>query len=331
MCSLLPHIPPTQNNMSGNERRTIYNIPINYQGESRAIRGMFKMRFFVEGLALAIITFIATMKPFGQITDMPLRITVTLLVCMGPFLFGTIGIGGEPITVAIAGLVKWLRSRKVMLYNSNARATTRAQGDIFVEREANRKTIDDVTESVKRKLMRKPTTVYKEGENFEFVQNEYLDDVYEPEHSAAVIVGSIDLENDDDDDDDFADEAEDSGIEVNDESMPIVVMEGSIIFEKTESDHGDNDTEHHADAGFDWLTPDETEVEDDEETATDAPQPSSGVSFDDVEPISSEPITSAQGAAIGPDSQSVTPAKKKRRRKKKKNPNPEQKEDRNNG
>ena len=196
MCAACCRTYPRYKIMNEKERRTIYNIPINYQGESRAIRGMFKMRFFVEGLALAIITFIATMKPFGQITDMPLRITVTLLVCMGPFLFGTIGIGGEPITVAIAGLVKWLRSRKVMLYNSNARATTRAQGDIFVEREANRKTIDDVTESVKRKLMRKPTTVYKEGENFEFVQNEYLDDVYEPDHNAAIIVGSIDLSSD---------------------------------------------------------------------------------------------------------------------------------------
>ncbi len=331
MCSLLPHIPPTQKIMSGNERRTIYNIPINYQGESRAIRGMFKMRFFVEGLALAIITFIATMKPFGQITDMPLRITVTLLVCMGPFLFGTIGIGGEPITVAIAGLVKWLRSRKVMLYNSNARATTRAQGDIFVEREANRKTIDDVTESVKRKLMRKPTTVYKEGENFEFVQNEYLDDVYEPEHSAAVIVGSIDLETGDDDDDDFTDDAEDSGIEINDESMPIVVMEGNIIFEKPEIDNDADNIEHHADVGFDWLTPDDTDAEDDEDIVTEAPQPSSGVSFDDVEPVHSAPVASAQSAAIGPDGQPVTPAKKKRRRKKKKNPNPEQKEDSNNG
>lgn len=331
MCSLLPHIPPTQKIMSGNERRTIYNIPINYQGESRAIRGMFKMRFFVEGLALAIITFVATMKPFGQITDMPLRITVTLLVCMGPFLFGTIGIGGEPITVAIAGLVKWLRSRKVMLYNSNARATTRAQGDIFVEREANRKTIDDVTESVKRKLMRKPTTVYKEGENFEFVQNEYLDDIYEPDHNTAIIVGSIDLDNSDEDDNDFDDEAEDSGIEINDESMPIVVMEGSIIFEKSENDRGNNDTGHNADADFDWLTPDEIEVEDDEEIDTDRPQPSSGVSFDDVEPDPSEPVVSTQSAAIGPDGQPATPAKKKRRRKKKKTTNPEQKEDSNNG
>lgn len=330
MCAACCRTYPRYKIMNEKERRTIYNIPINYQGESRAIRGMFKMRFFVEGLALAIITFIATMKPFGQITDMPLRITVTLLVCMGPFLFGTIGIGGEPITVAIAGLVKWLRSRKVMLYNSNARATTRAQGDIFVEREANRKTIDDVTESVKRKLMRKPTTVYKEGENFEFVQNEYLDDVYEPDHNAAIIVGSIDLDNDDDDDD-FTDETEDSGIEVNDESMPIVVMEGSIIFEKAESDHDDDASEHHVDADFGWLTPDESEAEDDEEIVTDAPQRSSGVSFDDVEPIHSEPVASAQSAAIGPDGQPATPAKKKRRRKKKKNPNPEQKEDSNNG
>ena len=66
------------------------------------------MRFFVEGLALAALTFLITLKPFGNLPDMPLRITVTLLVCMGPFLLGTIGIGGEPITVAITGFFKWL-------------------------------------------------------------------------------------------------------------------------------------------------------------------------------------------------------------------------------
>ena len=73
------------------ERRTIYYIPVNYQGESRALRGLIKMRFFVEGLALAALTFLITLKPFGNLPDMPLRITVTLLVCMGPFLLGTIG------------------------------------------------------------------------------------------------------------------------------------------------------------------------------------------------------------------------------------------------
>ena len=74
-----------------------------------------------------------------------------------------------------------------MLYNANARATTRAQGDIFIEREANRKTIDDVTESMKRKLMSKPTTVYEEGVNFTFADKEYLDDMYKQDSHEGIM------------------------------------------------------------------------------------------------------------------------------------------------
>ena len=231
------------------------------------------MRFFVEGLALAALTFLITLKPFGNLPDMPLRITVTLLVCMGPFLLGTIGIGGEPITVAITGFFKWLGSRKVMLYNANARATTRAQGDIFIEREANRKTIDDVTESMKRKLMSKPTTVYEEGVNFTFADKEYLDDMYKQDSHEGIIVGSIDGGNNDDDSSEYADigwadEEEAAGMEVKNENMPLVVLEGNIIFEKKEDSSEEDHKDNGIDVSFDWVSPaDEDEYEDEEPPA----------------------------------------------------------------
>ena len=294
------------------------------------------MRFFVEGLALAALTFLITLKPFGNLPDMPLRITVTLLVCMGPFLLGTIGIGGEPITVAITGFFKWLGSRKVMLYNANARATTRAQGDIFIEREANRKTIDDVTESMKRKLMSKPTTVYEEGVNFTFADKEYLDDMYKQDSHEGIIVGSIDGGNNDDDSSEYADigwadEEEAAGMEVKNENMPLVVLEGNIIFEKKEDASEEDHKDNGIDVSFDWVSPADEDEYEDEETPTEPPQSASGVTFDDVCSVPSETHGSAQCEAGGHGVPSTAPAKKKRRRKKKKNPNAIKKEENQNG
>lgn len=216
---------------------------------------MFKLRFFVEGLALAIVTFLIASQYLKGIEDLPLQITLMLLLCMGPFLFGCIGIGGDPITVALAGFFKWLGSRKVMLYNQNARATTRAQGDVLIKKEENRKTIGDMTDSVKKALIRRPVQVYKEGENFEFADNEYLYDLYHQQATQSELYTeediaemeaeafeweTMDATEDDTDsgvEDDFSDDVEAEEIEA------IPVRHGPVYELE----------------GFDWESPEETE------------------------------------------------------------------------
>lgn len=245
------------------EKRTIYEIPVNFQGESRAIRGMFKLRFFVEGLALAIVTFLIASRYLKGIDDLPLQITLMLLLCMGPFLFGCIGIGGDPITVAIAGFFKWLGSRKVMLYNQNARATTRAQGDVLIKKEEERKTIGDMTDSVKKALIRRPVQVYKEGENFEFADNEYLYDVY---HQQAV---QSELYTEEDMAEMEAEAIEWETMDTTEDDMPSSAEE--LFFDDVEAEETEAIPVRRGPIyeleGFDWESPDETE-----KTAENAPE-----------------------------------------------------------
>lgn len=244
------------------EKRTIYAIPVNFQGESRALRGMFKLRFFVEGLALAIATFLIASKYLKGIEDLPLQITVMILLCMGPFLFGCVGIGGEPITVALAGFFKWLGSRKVMLYNSNARATTRAQGDVLIKKEATRKTVGDVTDSVKKALIKRSVQVYKEGENFEFVNNEYLSDVYHQPESRSELFTEDDIAEMEAEAIEWETEENAEAIEflyedsevtggVEEEKLEVVLVCRGPVYELE---------------GFDWQSPDE------ERAAVEAPE-----------------------------------------------------------
>ena len=97
-----------------------YIIPDNYIDDGRIIRGMFRTRYFIEAVLLALIG-LMFLLPL-EIRSVTTKITIYVCVCAPLFILGVIGVGGNPISIAITNVITWLRMRSIMLYDNNPRA-----------------------------------------------------------------------------------------------------------------------------------------------------------------------------------------------------------------
>ena len=65
--------------MSTPERKSVYTIPDNFIDEGRVVRGMFRTRYFMEGLAMALV--VAFFISFIPLHGLKEKITAYTLGC----------------------------------------------------------------------------------------------------------------------------------------------------------------------------------------------------------------------------------------------------------
>ena len=91
------------------------------------------------------------------------------------FLVGNNGFNGDPLSTTVKNARRWLASRKLMLYNSGARALKEAPLTVMMERPQASDKILDVLDSIKEARREKAARIqYIEGETFEFAEDSEL-------------------------------------------------------------------------------------------------------------------------------------------------------------
>lgn len=163
--------------MVQDEQASVYYIPDNFIDESRILRGLFKTRNFVEGLAMALfVAIFAWLIPAGSVN---VRIFVLVSVCGPFFLLGYHGFNGDPFTVSVNNAYTWLQNRAIMLYNNKNRALAKSPLDAMMEQELLQdKIVDTLDDYVETRRRRMASKLYIEGETFEFEDDAELFDIY---------------------------------------------------------------------------------------------------------------------------------------------------------
>lgn len=160
-------------------RRKTYIIPDNFIDEGRIINGMFRTRYFVEAVILAVIAaMFALLIPVEKVTN---KITLVVFIAGPFFALGITGISGDPLSVAAKNVVHWIQTRSLMLYDSNPRALVTTPLDKMMNQTL---TKDQILEYIERsrqqRLEKRAQEQLIEDENFRFAADkdyarEYVD------------------------------------------------------------------------------------------------------------------------------------------------------------
>ena len=148
-------------------KRQVYIIPENYIDESRAINGMFKTRNLIEAVILACFAMLISLRlPTSEITT---KITLAVIFGVPAFILGVTGIGGDPLSVAIATFFRWARDKGVMLYDSKPRILTQTPLNKMMNRTLPKDQLLELYGRYKKSRLEKHLLQdYVEGENFVF-------------------------------------------------------------------------------------------------------------------------------------------------------------------
>lgn len=187
--------------------RTQYVIPDNFIDEGRIFKGMFRTRYFVEAVVLALIgVIIGFLIPVNQSSA---RLSL-VVICAGPFfLVGIIGINGDPVSVALGYMYNWLRNRSPVLYDDKVRVLVGAPVDKMMNsRQAKEIAMQKLEEYRQQKLEEAISRSYVEGEDFRFARDtdayrDYVDpetQPHAPDWSKVEDFGEISLDDGDLDD-----------------------------------------------------------------------------------------------------------------------------------
>lgn len=148
-----------------------YIIPENFAESGRIFNGMFETRRFVEATVLAVISgFIAFLIYPGSIIS---KLPYIVLHAVPFFFLGLAGYNGDCASEAIKYIVKWRKSRGIMLYNNNTRFLEEAPLDVMMSEKDIRDFVYNLLEVRKqKKLTENQNLVFIEGENFEFASDD---------------------------------------------------------------------------------------------------------------------------------------------------------------
>lgn len=160
------------------EQRKIYYIPDNFIEEGRILQGKIKLRHLYDAVILAAVGALAAFAvtlgfPYMEPEE---KIPVFMFFCLPPACLGIAGFNGDPISVAFRSFRKWRRSSCTMLYNPNPRLLKRDPLLSVINQTSTLDTLMDIYEAKKQENIRKKAEItMKEGEDFEFVSDEYVD------------------------------------------------------------------------------------------------------------------------------------------------------------
>lgn len=173
---------------------TIYIIPENYIDESRIIKGMFKTRFFIEGLIFGLIFlfighFVIKTESFDA------RITIDIFFAAFPFMIGVHGINGDPVSVYVKNAFKWLLHKKIMLYNDKPQPLTESPLDSVFHQTMIKDKLLQVFDNMREKQYQKKIgETFVQGENFEFSKDVDIADLVVDEKKIKEKPVEIELE-----------------------------------------------------------------------------------------------------------------------------------------
>lgn len=159
------------------DKPQIYNIPENFIDESRIINGMFKTRNFIEASVMGIIHALPSL--FIPVSTFQTRVLLIVIFAIPAFCMGIAGFNGDPISTSAINAYKWIKSRKIILYNLNTRALVKNPLNAMMERPQPSDKILDAWEhfnmAKKEKIAQRK---YIEGETFEFAEDPELSKLY---------------------------------------------------------------------------------------------------------------------------------------------------------
>lgn len=155
------------------DRPEIYLIPDNFIDEQRIINGLFRLRYFIEGIILALIVGIPLFVSIH--VGLYPKIIIMISVCGPVFLFGNAGLNGDPLSVALKNYRSWNRCRRIMLYEGTPHALRKSLADVTFDQEETRDKLLNAVESFKdARKERMGSMQYVEGETFEFKKDAFL-------------------------------------------------------------------------------------------------------------------------------------------------------------
>jgi hypothetical protein len=103
---------------TNNERAKIYIIPDNFASGPKIWQGMVSVRNLAEGIVMGLLA-------AAIVLALPISVSSKITACIiaaGPFvILGAVGINGDPVSVFLLNVYRWLTSRRIMLYNINTK------------------------------------------------------------------------------------------------------------------------------------------------------------------------------------------------------------------
>ena len=166
------------------ERKSVYTIPDNFIDEGRVVRGMFRTRYFMEGLAMALV--VAFFISFIPLHGLKEKITAYTLGCSPFFLLGITGIGGDPVFAFIKNYFTWLKKKGIYFYNGESRALASSPVENMMEADDAKAKLAAYVELMRKKREESRRMDLVEGVDFEFAEDKelsgnYADEEYENE------------------------------------------------------------------------------------------------------------------------------------------------------
>ena len=187
---------------SSENRPSIYYIPENFLGESRILNGQIRTRYLIDSIGLALISAIIIGIPVFMFalngTSIGMKFTIGVLILAPGILAGQLGYNGDPISVFLVNFFSWRKKRETRLYNENPRLLgTDPVKAIYEGKRGMDKIVSFVQDAQERRIEKKTSEQYVEGETFEFQYDpsidgytedvgDYSDDALEDEESLPV-------------------------------------------------------------------------------------------------------------------------------------------------
>lgn len=108
--------------MAGNHEyeEARYQIPDNYIEGGRVFNGMFRTRYFIEGIVLGFVGLFISQLPNYSTTQSSVIVHILLIAPL--FLIGLVGINDLPISIFLANCIRWKRKKAIYFFNGKPRS-----------------------------------------------------------------------------------------------------------------------------------------------------------------------------------------------------------------
>lgn len=146
----------------------VYTIPDNFIKEGYV--GNIRTRNIIEATLLTLSTGVCLWNL--PINDLVIRLTVTLTFSTPLFLLGIVGINGDPVSVFIKNGIRWVQSRRVMLFNGKAATRSTRPVEVVLNQELPRDRIISALTAVKKMRNKQNSDVLVEGRDFVFYDDD---------------------------------------------------------------------------------------------------------------------------------------------------------------
>lgn len=162
-----------------NDEIFVYPIPDNFIKSGTIMNGMLKIRNAIEALAFGAIVAVPLLSiNYPSITS---KISVVITATLPVVLVCLKGINGDTVTVFLSYLIKWVKNKRIMLYDNKLHTQVASPTQLMMARELPKDKIVTAIKKWKDTQHNKNVELeFIEGENFDFAEDkEYT--MFQPE------------------------------------------------------------------------------------------------------------------------------------------------------